>query len=157
MSHSKHNQAITFNLQRKYEMSGTEPLSYHRTIQVFKLHFCFSFFFVFLWLVNTLEINNRREKKKKKPFHLIQSSPQASSLSFCLVTIRVLLASSWLLNSLDPKFDGNFDPIAWAIILWAVLADVCGLWRGGSKSERWTAHISLPSKSLPRIPLWDKS
>uniref|UniRef100_A0A2P2L147 Coiled-coil domain-containing protein R3HCC1L isoform X2 n=1 Tax=Rhizophora mucronata TaxID=61149 RepID=A0A2P2L147_RHIMU len=40
------------------------------------------------------------------------SSPQASSLSFCLVTMRFFLASSWLFNSLEPKVvAGNFNPI----------------------------------------------
>lgn len=67
-------------------------------------------------------------------FH--QSSPHASSFIFCLVTIRFFLVSSWFFSSLEPKVIGNFNPIPWAISLWAVLADVFGLWRGGSRSDK---------------------
>lgn len=66
------------------------------------------------------------------------SPPQASSFNFCLVTMRLLRSFSCFFKSLDPKeVEGNFSPIPCAMSLWAVLADVCGLCRGGSRSKMY--------------------
>jgi len=63
-----------------------------------------------------------------------QSEPQASSRMACRAAILFFLSSSCFFNSSDPKFVNCFNPIPWAINLWAVLADVFGLGLGGSRS-----------------------
>ena len=63
-----------------------------------------------------------------------QSEPQASSRMACRAAILFFLSSSCFFSSSDPKFVNCFNPIPWAISLWAVLADVFGLGLGGSRS-----------------------